>query len=201
MCSGSTGSVVPLFKRQLAAGGPLTVTHPEVSRFFMTVREAVELVLEASSTMPEAARAAEARGKIFVLDMGEPVKIVDLARQMIRLAGIAPGHATSRSSISACAPARSCTRRCSTPPKPRSPTAQPGAAPGRARAPPITRCWRARSTSLKNRPAPAIGRGFSTCCTGWCRNTGPTASRYGISRHARPERSDAGLDELDYGAG
>ncbi len=90
---GSTGSVVPLFTRQLAAGGPLTVTHPEVSRFFMTVREAVELVLEASATVPEADGAADdgdARGKIFVLDMGEPVRIVDLARQMIRLAGLIP---------------------------------------------------------------------------------------------------------------
>jgi FlaA1/EpsC-like NDP-sugar epimerase len=90
---GSTGSVVPLFTRQLAAGGPLTVTHPEVSRFFMTVREAVELVLEASATVPaeEASPAASAgRGKIFVLDMGEPVRIVDLARQMIRLAGLRP---------------------------------------------------------------------------------------------------------------
>lgn len=90
---GSTGSVVPLFTRQLAAGGPLTVTHPEASRFFMTVREAVELVLEASSTMPDAAprgTQGNARGKIFVLDMGEPVKIVDLARQMIRLAGKRP---------------------------------------------------------------------------------------------------------------
>ena len=86
---GSTGSVVPLFARQLAAGGPLTVTHPEASRFFMTVREAVELVLEASSTMPEAG-GGDARGKIFVLDMGEPVKIADLARQMIRLAGLRP---------------------------------------------------------------------------------------------------------------
>ena len=84
---GSTGSVVPLFTRQLAAGGPLTVTDPEVSRFFMTVREAVELVLEAS-----AAEMAEARGKIVVLDMGTPVKIVDLARQMIRLAGLRPDH-------------------------------------------------------------------------------------------------------------
>jgi len=84
---GSTGSVVPLFQRQLAAGGPLTVTDPEVTRFFMTVREAVELVLQASALSPES-EAADARGKIFVLDMGEPVKIVDLARQMIRLAGL-----------------------------------------------------------------------------------------------------------------
>jgi FlaA1/EpsC-like NDP-sugar epimerase len=91
---GSTGSVVPLFSRQLAAGGPLTVTHPEVSRFFMTVREAVELVLEASATVPAeeaaAGNTAAPRGKIFVLDMGEPVRIVDLARQMIRLAGLRP---------------------------------------------------------------------------------------------------------------
>ncbi|HEX3952119.1 MAG TPA: nucleoside-diphosphate sugar epimerase/dehydratase [Stellaceae bacterium] len=86
---GSTGSVVPLFTRQLAAGGPLTVTHPEMSRFFMTVREAVELVLEASATQPEPVE-GDARGKIFVLDMGEPIKIVDLARQMIRLAGLRP---------------------------------------------------------------------------------------------------------------
>src|SRR5438067_5865792 len=88
---GSTGSVVPLFQRQLAAGGPLTVTDPDVTRFFMTVREAVELVLQASALSPES-EAAAARGKIFVLDMGEPVKIVDLAPQMIRLAGLRPGR-------------------------------------------------------------------------------------------------------------
>ncbi len=84
---GSTGSVVPLFRKQLAEGGPLTVTHPEVDRYFMTVREAVELVLMAS-----AAGAADRRfsGKVFVLDMGEPVKIVELAKQMIRLAGKTP---------------------------------------------------------------------------------------------------------------
>ena len=87
---GSTGSVVPLFTRQLAAGGPLTVTHPDVSRYFMTVREAVELVLEASATAPDGADGA--RGKIFVLDMGEPVRIVDLAHQMIRLAGLRPNR-------------------------------------------------------------------------------------------------------------
>jgi FlaA1/EpsC-like NDP-sugar epimerase len=86
---GSTGSVVPLFARQLAAGGPLTVTAPEVSRFFMTVREAVELVLQAAALSP-AEDAEGVRGKIYVLDMGEPVKIVDLALQMIRLAGLRP---------------------------------------------------------------------------------------------------------------
>ncbi|MGA7866268.1 MAG: nucleoside-diphosphate sugar epimerase/dehydratase, partial [Stellaceae bacterium] len=88
---GSTGSVVPLFRRQLAAGGPLTVTDPEVTRFFMTVREAVELVLQASALSPDS-EAPDARGKIFVLDMGEPVRIVDLAQQMIRLAGLRPGR-------------------------------------------------------------------------------------------------------------
>jgi len=88
---GSTGSVVPLFQRQLAAGGPLTVTHPEVTRFFMTVREAVELVLQASALGPDSG-VPDSRGKIFVLDMGEPVRIVDLADQMIRLAGWRPGR-------------------------------------------------------------------------------------------------------------
>jgi O-antigen biosynthesis protein WbqV len=88
---GSTGSVVPLFQRQLARGGPLTVTHPNMQRYFMTVREAVSLVLQASvvgtgDDAPETLR----EGGIFVLDMGDPIRIVDLARQMIRLAGLRP---------------------------------------------------------------------------------------------------------------
>lgn len=88
---GSTGSVVPLFQRQLERGGPLTVTHPDMQRYFMTVREAVGLVLEASVLgSGDAQLPSSGEGGIFVLDMGKPVKIVELARQMIRLAGLTP---------------------------------------------------------------------------------------------------------------
>jgi O-antigen biosynthesis protein WbqV len=88
---GSTGSVVPLFRRQLERGGPLTVTHPDMQRYFMTVREAVSLVLQASvAGLGESALPGAEDGGIFVLDMGKPVRILDLARQMIVLAGLKP---------------------------------------------------------------------------------------------------------------
>jgi len=84
---GSSGSVVPLFERQLKAGGPLTVTHPDIERYFMTIREAVQLVLQASALGVVDTTLV---GRVFALDMGSPVKIADLARQMIRLAGLQP---------------------------------------------------------------------------------------------------------------
>jgi len=89
---GSSGSVVPLFQRQIAEGGPLTVTHPDAVRYFMTVREAVELVIEASAlgAVEPAEDPITSPGRILVLDMGDPVRVVDLARQMVRLAGMTP---------------------------------------------------------------------------------------------------------------
>lgn len=86
----SAGSVVPLFQQQIARGGPVTVTHPDMVRYFMTIGEAVQLVLKAAALGAEEAMAAENPAPIFVLDMGEPVRIEELACQMIRLAGFTP---------------------------------------------------------------------------------------------------------------
>ena len=85
----SNGSVVPKFKAQIEAGGPVTVTHPDMVRYFMTIREACDLVITAAT---HALAPARPDVSVYVLNMGQPVKIVDLAERMIRLSGLQPGH-------------------------------------------------------------------------------------------------------------
>jgi O-antigen biosynthesis protein WbqV len=89
----SNGSVVPKFKAQIEAGGPVTVTHPDMVRYFMTIREACDLVITAAShALGMAIDMAHATTSVYVLNMGQPIKIVDLAERMIRLSGLEPGR-------------------------------------------------------------------------------------------------------------
>ena len=85
----SNGSVVPKFKAQIEAGGPVTVTHPDMVRYFMTIREACDLVITAAS---HALGPARSDTSVYVLNMGQPIKIVDLAERLIRLSGLEPGR-------------------------------------------------------------------------------------------------------------
>jgi FlaA1/EpsC-like NDP-sugar epimerase len=83
----SSGSVMPLFRSQIRTGGPLTITHPEVTRYFMTVSDAAELVIQASGMTKNVSKNAQV-APVYLLDMGEPVKIIELARSMIQLSGL-----------------------------------------------------------------------------------------------------------------
>ena len=103
----SNGSVVPKFKAQIEAGGPVTVTHPDMVRYFMTIREACDLVITAAS---HALGPTALDVSVYVLNMGQPVKIVDLAERMIRLERAGARAATSRSCSPASAPASGCTK-------------------------------------------------------------------------------------------
>ena len=94
----SAGSVLPIFREQIANGGPVTVTHPEMTRYFLTIPEATQLVLQAG--------AMGSGGEVFILDMGDPVRIADLASDLIRLSGLEPGE-DIQIEFTGCAPARS----------------------------------------------------------------------------------------------
>ena len=115
---GSSGSVVPIFRRQIERGGPVTVTDERMTRYFMTIPEAVQLIIRSGSLASDGDRGG---ADVFVLDMGEPVRIVDLARAMIELSGLDPDRDVAVEIVGQARRARSCTRSCSTATSSRSP--------------------------------------------------------------------------------
>ena len=163
----SNGSVVPKFKAQIERGGPVTVTHRDMVRYFMTIREACDLVVTAASHAlgPQAGDTS-----VYVLDMGQPVKIVDLAERMIRLLGLEPGPGESRSCSAGFVPASACTNCCS-PPTSRPPTSAFPASRPRARS--IRRSTRcAPGSPPSNRASAATtARRSTACCATPCRGS------------------------------
>ena len=172
---GSTGSVVPLFQRQLAAGGPLTVTAPRCHALFHDRARGGRAGAPGLGHGRRGDEAGATRGKIFVLDMGEPVRIVDLARQMIRLAGRVPDRDVKIEFIGL-RPGEKLHEELFHDAEAALPTGTRRSASPR-RAPPITRCCRARSTSSEPRRAPRTRAESSTCCSAWCRNTAASRPR------------------------
>lgn len=173
---GSSGSLIPLLQRQLRRGGPLTITHPDIERFFMTVDEAVQLVLHAAT---RGLQHGAKRGRIFVLDMGAPIRVVDIARRLIRLAGLEP-DADIKIDIVGLRPGEKLYEELFDPQEARLPSTMPGILEAESRPLPLSRLTKAFDTLGR-----AAARGDDAACV--------TLARRLIENRPEPVRDD-GVD-------